>query len=451
MKYEILKDDNKTLDDGTIVYRIKALKNFKNIEYGQIGGYIKSADSLSQEGDCWVGGDSMVYGNAKVIDNGFVCRQARVYDNAIISDNASVLGEATVCGNVRIYESGTVSGTATIKDNCSVYGNGLVYGNSVLEDEVEVFGDARVCCLKNTIRGIIKIQGTMFINDGSTLRLMLNNDYHLIEESNKKYELTDETVQINGCTLHRIKALKDIDNGLRAEKGDLGGYVENEDNLSQFNDCWIDGDVYVFDNAVVRDDALILGEEVGKGLGRTMRTCICDNAVIAERATIYSRTTVSGNAIVKGDITIDGSKTMDNNCSSDGVRIADNAVVDGGAEIYDSVVIMDNAKVKINKGRIFHNVVIRNNVNISCIKGDIYDDVLLADNVNISSVDLNLFYKVKLLNNVKVFDIASIEDITLKDNVQVMGRSRVSGRGPSHGQHIVGGNHVFCDYDRLKD
>ena len=52
----------------------------------------------------------------------------------------------------------------------------------------------------------------------------------------RKYELTDETIQINGKTLHRIKALKDFGD---VKKGDIGGYVENEWNLSQDGECWI--------------------------------------------------------------------------------------------------------------------------------------------------------------------------------------------------------------------
>ena len=53
-----------------------------------------------------------------------------------------------------------------------------------------------------------------------------------------KYELTDETIDVSGTTLHRIKALKDFGNVKKGElggyvkKGELGGYVESEYNLS---------------------------------------------------------------------------------------------------------------------------------------------------------------------------------------------------------------------------
>ena len=50
----------------------------------------------------------------------------------------------------------------------------------------------------------------------------------------KKYELTDNTINIDGITLHRIKALKDFSD---VKAGDFGGWIEKEDNLSQIDDA----------------------------------------------------------------------------------------------------------------------------------------------------------------------------------------------------------------------
>ena len=64
----------------------------------------------------------------------------------------------------------------------------------------------------------------------------------------KKYELTDESILIDGCSIYRIKALKDFG---RVKAGDLGGFVEREKNLSHEGDCWVCGDAQVFENARV--------------------------------------------------------------------------------------------------------------------------------------------------------------------------------------------------------
>lgn len=80
-----------------------------------------------------------------------------------------------------------------------------------------------------------------------------------------KYELTDETIDVSGTTLHRIKALKDFGN---VKKGELGGYVESEYNLSQIGNCWVYG------NARVCGDAELCGNAdyiTIKGLGSRYR------------------------------------------------------------------------------------------------------------------------------------------------------------------------------------
>ena len=49
----------------------------------------------------------------------------------------------------------------------------------------------------------------------------------------KKYKITDIEMTWNDHILHRIKALKDFTliNGKEIRKGDLGGWIENKDNL----------------------------------------------------------------------------------------------------------------------------------------------------------------------------------------------------------------------------
>lgn len=55
----------------------------------------------------------------------------------------------------------------------------------------------------------------------------------------KKYELTTETIQFAGRTLHRIKALRDFGS---VKAGKFGGWIENEKNLSQDDNAWIYGE-----------------------------------------------------------------------------------------------------------------------------------------------------------------------------------------------------------------
>lgn len=86
-----------------------------------------------------------------------------------------------------------------------------------------------------------------------------------------KYELTDETIDVSGTTLHRIKALKDFGN---VKKGELGGYVESEYNLSQIGNCWVYGNARVCGDAELCGNAWVYGNAdyiTIKGLGSRYR------------------------------------------------------------------------------------------------------------------------------------------------------------------------------------
>ena len=70
----------------------------------------------------------------------------------------------------------------------------------------------------------------------------------------KKFELTSEFVTFLGKTLFRIKAL--VSFGDVAE-GELGGFIERENNLDQSGNAWVSGDAKVCGNAWVSGDARV--------------------------------------------------------------------------------------------------------------------------------------------------------------------------------------------------
>ena len=72
----------------------------------------------------------------------------------------------------------------------------------------------------------------------------------------KKYKLTDETINLCGKKLCRIKALKDFGD---VKKGDKGGFIEDEHNLSHDGNSWVYDNAKVFDNASVYGNAMVYG------------------------------------------------------------------------------------------------------------------------------------------------------------------------------------------------
>lgn len=145
----------------------------------------------------------------------------------------------------------------------------------------------------------------------------------------KKYKLTKENISYCGRTLYRIEALKDFAN---VKKGDKGGYVESEENLSQEGNCWISNNAKVYDSAVVYNNAEVY-----------------DNAQVCDNAKVY-----------------DSAKVYDNAEVCDYARVYDNAIVYGKALVYD------NTKV-FGKAEVCGNVVV-------CDKVKVFDDAFVYDN-----------------------------------------------------------------------
>ena len=108
----------------------------------------------------------------------------------------------------------------------------------------------------------------------------------------KKYELTNESITLgNGTKLYRIRALRDFGD---VKAGEIGGYVQGENNLSQEGDAWVYGNAEVCGDAQVCGDARVYGD-----------------AWVSGNARVYGDAEVYGNAEVCGDAQV---KTNDDLC-----------------------------------------------------------------------------------------------------------------------------------------
>ena len=157
-KYEILKDDYINYA-GITLYRIKALKDFKNIKAGELGGYVESEKNLSHKDFCWVYDNAKVYEDAIVYDNAKVFGEAEVFGDAKVYENVEVGGEAWV------YEDARVFGNAKVFRNVEVYGSAKILGNARVYGNTKVYGDSRVCG-NAEIYGNARVYGNTFINKG---------------------------------------------------------------------------------------------------------------------------------------------------------------------------------------------------------------------------------------------------------------------------------------------
>ena len=120
----------------------------------------------------------------------------------------------------------------------------------------------------------------------------------------KKYELTSETKVVFGRTLHRIRALISFGN---VEAGELGGWVEKEENLDHFGDAWVSGNAQVFGDARVYGDAWVYGDAQVSGNAR-----VSGNAQVFGDARVSGNARVYGNAQVFGDAQVSGNARVCN-------------------------------------------------------------------------------------------------------------------------------------------
>ena len=96
----------------------------------------------------------------------------------------------------------------------------------------------------------------------------------------EKFELTTNTKMYFGKKLFQIKALVSFGN---VKEGELGGYIEKEENLDHDGDAWVYGNARVSGNAWVYGDARVYGD-----------------------AWVYGNARVSGNAEVSGNARVSG-------------------------------------------------------------------------------------------------------------------------------------------------
>ena len=158
--------------------------------------------------------------------------------------------------------------------------------------------------------------------------------------SNKKYELTDESIQWSGATLYRIRALKSFGN---VKKGELGGYVESEFNLSHLGSAWIYGDAKVYErarvieNAKVMRNAKIYGKAIiSKSALVSKDAQVFERAIIADFASVNGRAFVSGKAIIKDHAEI-----------SDHAWIDENAIVSRHSFVGGITYVSHNAEIAV--------------------------------------------------------------------------------------------------------
>ena len=214
----------------------------------------------------------------------------------------------------------------------------------------------------------------------------------------KKYEM----IKVKD-KLYKIRALRDFGD---VKKGDWGGFIQKEENLSHFGDCWIYNEASVYGNAHIHNNAKIRND-----------ACVHDSALIGDDAIVSGRAIIKGHAEVQGYARVSdaacirGEAYVGNYATVDGcalidekARITGGAIITGNAYVTGQAIITGNAVVKDSQ-RIEGNAVVTIDLsknlkeNIRCQTGlcPIGDYVIAYKEVNndlTSHYDKNFKYEV---------------------------------------------------------
>ena len=208
----------------------------------------------------------------------------------------------------------------------------------------------------------------------------------------KKYELIETYCK----GYYRIKALKDFQliTGEIVKKGDLGGRVHGEHNLSQEGNCWIEGISGAYDNSRVMDNAvlkycsrsyhnsIVSGNAVMKDFSRAEdNSIISGNAVLKDHSIARDNSTISGNAVMK-----------DYSLAKGDSIISGNAVLQVNQHIHYGTVTTDLLGTKDWIGALYAELGVKPKHN----KVVLYKKVWSTDDTNTftSNYDRNFLYKI---------------------------------------------------------
>ncbi len=166
-----------------------------------------------------------------------------------------------------------------------------------------------------------------------------------------KYQLTKTTREFEGITLYRIRALTSFGT---VKAGELGGWVMNLSNLSQFGTCWIFDEAVCCGRGLVQDHARVLD-----------RAVIRDGAIVKDYASVKQHATVKHDAVVAGHAEVSDLATVWGNAKiRENASVFDQASVGEFATVEGHAQVLDQAKV-VGEALVFHGALVREQADVS--------------------------------------------------------------------------------------
>ena len=300
-KYEMVKDDFIELDDNIKAYRIRLLRDIdsdKGLMKGTIGGYVEHERNLSQEGMCWIAGDAVVHGGARVMNDAVVANNAEVYGDASVNDRAFIGGNAQIHGNAAVYDGAQVYGHAKVYGRAQVKGYSRVYheaeicGEAVILDKARVYGDASVF-------GKAKVMGQAEVYEDSMVF--------------GRSRIEDHAQVYGRASVH--------------DYGRISGNAKVKDSAFVYQSAHVTGWACVSGQAAISNNALVMGD-----------ASVCGNAMVYGDSEVWGEAYITDDASVKNS-KISGSARIEEDASICDSAVRGHAIVRGSALVCNNSVV----------------------------------------------------------------------------------------------------------------
>lgn len=234
----------------------------------------------------------------------------------------------------------------------------------------------------------------------------------------KKFEVVKEqsmTMSFRGkdYTFYRVRALKDIPRH-NVLKGDIGGWVEHELNLSQFGDCWIANDARVGDDAMVRADALVSHQA-----SVFAKSYVQDDSRVLHRATVVN-TRIDDSVRVEGESHVYDSNLREHLIVTEQARI-ENSHISAEDSLISGTALLKDVRMTLKSVKMFNEVIIMNS-ELGTPSRPIYDVMINGE---------TQLYNVKAkegLSSVVITDSSYLKNVILSgNNSAILGAAHLSG------------------------
>lgn len=163
-----------------------------------------------------------------------------------------------------------------------------------------------------------------------------------------KYKLTNRFQPKRGKKLFQIVALRSFSD---VRCGDVGGFIEHEENLSQNGECWVYPGAIACEFSRISENAILKNHSITTGYSRVFGNAqILGNAIIRGNAFVYDDSIITGWSVVGGESSVFGYSNVDCKSSKHKKRqlhISDqsmiiNATIRGCPNIKDHAIVFGN-------------------------------------------------------------------------------------------------------------